>query len=161
MCSSECGFGFIEAIIARLLSVNLLPQRLQFVQDFIELNKQQDHNDQRNNQKSGEVGLRNHCLIICLYSRAYHSAVRKTDMDTEDRLLFSELLHAYKRLWVKSRTAKYVAKNPDADPEEVRQEFLEEASRVFAPLNEALLGPQPLLVELRRLIQEIEFLQVD
>jgi hypothetical protein len=54
-----------------------------------------------------------------------------------------------------------VAKNPDADPEEVRQEFLEEASRVFAPLNEALLGPQPLLVELRRLIQEIEFLQVD
>jgi hypothetical protein len=82
-------------------------------------------------------------------------------MDTEDKQVFSELLHAYKRLWVKHRLSKYLAKFPDADGEEVRAEFAEEAGRVFAPLADALLGPQPLLIELRKLIQEIEFLQVD
>jgi hypothetical protein len=82
-------------------------------------------------------------------------------MDTEDRLLFSEIIHAYKRLWIKHRVARYLEKHPDADREEARQEFFEEASRVFSPLNEALLDRQPLLIELRKLIQEIEFLQTD
>jgi hypothetical protein len=82
-------------------------------------------------------------------------------MDTEDRLIFSELLYAYRRLWTKHRLSKYLTKYPDADREEANEEFSEEALRVFAPLNDALLGPQPLLIELRRLIQEIEFLQVD
>lgn len=82
-------------------------------------------------------------------------------MDTEDKLVFSELLYAYKRLWIKHRLSKYLTKYPDADREEALAEFSEEALRVFEPLNDALLGPQPLLIELRRLIQEIEFLQVD
>ncbi len=82
-------------------------------------------------------------------------------MDTEDRLVFSELLHAYKRLWVKHKELKYLAEHPGAEWGPVHADFAEAADDLFRPLADALLQPQPLLVELRRLVQEIEHLQFD
>jgi hypothetical protein len=79
-------------------------------------------------------------------------------MTTEDTLIFSELLHAYKRLWIKHQEAKYLASHPDADPVSVHEEFFESIDDLFQPLVEALQERRPLQGELRRLVQEIEHL---
>ena len=66
-------------------------------------------------------------------------------MDSEETLLVSELISAYKHLWVEHQTFKYLNNHPNADPEEVHGEFVETAYDLFLPLNEALLERQPLL----------------
>ena len=81
-------------------------------------------------------------------------------MDTEDLLLFSELLTAYKRLWVKHQEFKYLTEHPGADPEAVHEEFFDSADDLFRPLVEALLARQPLQVALRAVVLEIEHLEV-
>jgi hypothetical protein len=79
-------------------------------------------------------------------------------MTTEEAMIFSELLFAYKRLWIKHQESKYLAIHPNADPEAVHEEFFESIEDLFQPLVEALLERQPLQDELRKLVQEIEHL---
>lgn len=77
-------------------------------------------------------------------------------MDTEEALLLSELISAYKHLWVEHQTFKYLNDHPNGDPEEVHGEFVETAYDLFLPLNEALLARQPLQAALRKLVREIQ-----
>lgn len=77
-------------------------------------------------------------------------------MDQEEMLLVSELISAYKHLWVEHQTFKYLTGHPNADPEEVHGEFVETAYDLFLPLNEALLERQPLQAVLRKLVREIQ-----
>jgi hypothetical protein len=77
-------------------------------------------------------------------------------MDTEQTLLFSELISAYKHLWIEHQTFKYLNGHRGADPEEVHGEFVETAYDLFQPLNEALLARQPLQAVLRTLVREIQ-----
>ena len=77
-------------------------------------------------------------------------------MDTEETLLVSELISAYKHLWVEHQTFKFMKDHPNADREETHGEFVETAYDLFLPLNEALLARQPLLVVLRNLVREIQ-----
>jgi hypothetical protein len=77
-------------------------------------------------------------------------------MDTEERLLLSELISAYKHLWIEHQTFKYLNDHPNADREEAHGEFVETAYDLFQPLNEALQQRQPLQAELRKLVREIQ-----
>jgi hypothetical protein len=77
-------------------------------------------------------------------------------MDHEERLIFSELISAYKQMWITHQEFKYLSDHRNADPEEVHGEFVETAYDLFQPLNEALLEGQPLQDVLRRLVLEIQ-----
>ena len=65
-------------------------------------------------------------------------------MDSEETLLVAEIISAYKYLWVEHQAFKYLSTHPNADPDEVRGEFVETAYDLFLPLNDALFARQPL-----------------
>lgn len=77
-------------------------------------------------------------------------------MDTEETLVVSQLISAYKHLWITHQEFKYLDQHPGADPEEVHGEFVETAYDLFLPLNEALLQRQPLQDVLQKLVREIQ-----
>jgi hypothetical protein len=76
-------------------------------------------------------------------------------MDTEESLLFSELLFAYKHLWIKHQEFKYLVNHPGADSEAIHERFSEEADDLFRPLETALLERQPLQDALRAIVRTV------
>ena len=76
-------------------------------------------------------------------------------MDTDESLIFSELLFAYKHLWLEHREFKYLTEHPEADREAVHEQFFEEADDLFQPLANALVERQPLQEAVRVVVQTI------
>lgn len=77
-------------------------------------------------------------------------------MDTEESLIFSELLFAYKRLWQKHQEFKYLTEHLGDNPESVHELFVDPAYDLFQPLADALVEGQPLQGLLRKLVREVE-----
>jgi len=80
-------------------------------------------------------------------------------MDTNESLVFSELLHAYKHLWLEHQEFKYLMEHPGADPVGVHERFFEEVDDLFQPLTTALHERQPLEDALRAIVRTISLAQ--
>lgn len=77
-------------------------------------------------------------------------------MKHEDAMQFSELLFAYKHLWIRHQEFKYMTQHPQAYPETVRERFAEAADKIFQPLADAILDDSPLQEVLRALVRNAE-----
>lgn len=80
-------------------------------------------------------------------------------MDTDERLIFSELLFAYKHLWLEHEEFKYLTDHPGAEETAVHERFSEEVDDLFRPLESALHEQQPLEDALRAIVRTISQVQ--
>ena len=81
---------------------------------------------------------------------------KEEPMDTQDRLIFSELVSAHKRLWIKYQEIKHLYEDSRADPALAHERFFDEAENLFRPLAEAILDGRPLQDEIQKMLRETE-----
>lgn len=65
-------------------------------------------------------------------------------MDTNEGILFSQLLFDHKALWVTLQTSRYLQEHPEMGWVEVYERFSEETYELYQSLANAVLGEQPL-----------------